>query len=110
MLNEINFSPNKKFILPNFLIYRIDHLNFGLSNCGGTAILVKHTITYHPIQIHMAYIENIIVHIKINNQKLKLESIYKNPASNLLISELSSLLNTSYNALLVDDLNVKNSI
>lgn len=79
MLNEINFSPNKKFILPNFPIYRIDHLNFGLSNCGGTSILVKHTITYHPIQIHTVYIENIIVHIKINNQKLKLRVHLQKP-------------------------------
>lgn len=82
----------------------------GITNCGGTAILIKHNITHHCVQISTLVLENTVIYLHINAQELRLGSIYKSPNSDLLHSVLNLLLDSTANTILAGDLSAKNKM
>lgn len=69
MLKETYLNPKSKFQQTNFNTYRIDIPTIGVSNYGGTVILIHQKII-HDIQIHTIPIKYTIIHIQLNGKKL----------------------------------------
>lgn len=110
LLNETHLNPKKNFSLPNFTTYRTDRLNTGISNCGGTAILIRRNIPHNAITIPTTSIENTTLHTHFNGIDLRLGAVYKSPSSVINTEDLDNLLNSNGNIILAGDFNAKSPI
>lgn len=74
---------------------------------GCTALLVNRHLIHHYSTIITNSIINTIVHIHLNNAKLKLIAVYISPKTVIQITDLDAFIDTPANTIRAGDLNAK---
>lgn len=106
--NETHLSPRRPFKLPNFHTLKNDRISpTGVTNCGGTAILIHHKFAHNELHIQTNSIETTTITIMLNNRETRLSAVYKSPSAILLQLDLDNLLNSDSPTILAGDLNAK---
>jgi hypothetical protein len=102
---EAHPKPHIKFYIPNYHIYRNDHLD---GNKGGTAVAVKkrNPHTYVDLSLLLS-VEATGVSISIEHTEMLLASVYTSPLRAWRDADITEFLNLRTMSNLVGDMNVK---
>lgn len=103
ILTETHFTHSSTFSIPNYITHREDRL----SPCGGTAILIKRSLSHTPNPSHtLLSTEASTITVHTNYGPLIIGAVYKRPINNLNTTDIITLAAGS-KALLFGDWNSK---
>ncbi|GFX73782.1 RNA-directed DNA polymerase from mobile element jockey [Trichonephila clavipes] len=107
-LQETFLRPIIDLKIPNYSTYRNDRLTH---HDGGTAILVKNSITHHPINIYTTAVSITAVEIEGPTNNITVCSLYRSPTSpfNSFIPDLIKFFRNRAQCIAVDVYNAKHS-
>lgn len=104
-VNETHLNRTDNIKIKNYKIYRTDREN---KPGGGTAILIKKTISHNPIKIsNLENVECTAITILLNHRETTIAAVYNQPTKPLLLSDLDKLIHTTKNFIILGDLNAK---
>lgn len=107
LINETRTTPNKRFSIKNYNVYRNDGPR---APHGGTAVLIKSSLHHRHIPTpSFSNLEGTFIEIPINNLSLQFGAIYCSPNLKLLDSDLTLLHSMSNNYVHAGDFNAKNT-
>ena len=113
LINETHLRPHNKFHIPSFRAYRTDRpaptplhsRNIG----GGTAILIKASLSHDSTPTHTQLIETTSVLLNTSSGPLKLIAAYSPPKIIIPPQEIAALFKDDIPTLLAGDLNAKHT-